>query len=399
MTKATLPQTFELKPQPSLETRNALIREVQRGLLRRPRSLSPWMFYDARGSRLFERITTLPEYYPTRTERNIFANFADAIITAARAGRPQDLRLVELGAGSASKTGILLDAIVRMQGEALYMPVDISSDALDLACESIACSWPEVRVEPLVANYVTSPPRLEALNGTTLAMYIGSSIGNFSPEEARTILRNLSSQLRAGDALLLGTDMVKDASTLVAAYDDGDGVTAAFNLNILHRLNRELGADFDLSHFRHRAIWNRVESRIEMHLESTRDHQVCIPSAQLNLYFAKGETIHTENSYKFTGETIRNLLEDADFDVERTWMDERGWYAVTLARVSKERNQIQADSCAGSELPDLIAELSDAPHQPFVVPASQNDVAVRGFVLDVQTGVATEGQPAKQTAA
>ena len=127
---------------------------------------------------------------------------------------------MELGAGHASKTGILLDAIVRMQGDALYMPVDISSGALDVACESIACSLPEVRVVPIVANYVTCPPRLEPFDGTTLAMYIGSSIGNFSPEEARTILRNLSAQLRVGDALLLGTDMVKDESTLVAAYDD-----------------------------------------------------------------------------------------------------------------------------------------------------------------------------------
>ena len=343
----------------SIETRNALLREVQRGLLRRPRSLAPWMFYDAHGSRLFERITALPEYYPTRTERKIFANCAEAIITAARAGKPESLRLVELGAGSASKTGILLDAIVDMQGEALYMPVDISSDALDMACESIACSLPEVRVEPIVANYVAYPPQLEPLNGPTLAMYIGSSIGNFSPEEARTILRNLGSQLRAGDALLLGTDLLKDEPTLVAAYDDGDGVTAAFNLNILHRLNRELGADFDPANFRHRAVWNRVESRIEMHLESTRDHRVCIPCARLNLHFAKGETIHTENSYKFTRPAIRSLLEDAGFDVEQTWMDDRRWYAVTLARVGKEPNEYQADVCAGSQVSDLVAELPD----------------------------------------
>jgi L-histidine N-alpha-methyltransferase len=327
-----------------LETRDALIGEVRRGLLRRPRSLTPWMFYDARGSRLFERITTLPEYYPARTERNIFASAAESIITAARREWPQSLRLVELGAGTASKTGILLDAIVRLQGEVLYMPVDVSSDALDVASESIASSLPDVRVEPIVANYVTYPPQLEAFDGTTLAMYIGSSIGNFSPEESRTILRNLGSQLRAGDALLLGTDLVKDEATLVAAYDDKDGVTAAFNLNILHRLNRELGADFDPANFRHRAVWNRAESRIEMHLESTRDQRVRIASAQLELHFAKSETIHTENSYKFTQEAIRSLLEDAGFDVEQSWTDDRGWYAVTLARISKERNQYQAES-------------------------------------------------------
>lgn len=405
MTMAIQSQRFETEREPSLaapaiETRKALLREVRRGLLRRPRSLAPWMFYDAVGSRLFERITALPEYYPSRTERRIFADFADAIITTARAGRPEALRLVELGAGSAAKTGILLDAVVRTQGEALYIPVDISSDALDVACESIASSWPEVRVARLVANYVTSPPQLEPLNATTLAMYIGSSIGNFSPEEARTILRNLGSQLRAGDALLLGTDMVKDESTLVAAYDDAQGVTAEFNLNILHRLNRELGADFDPANFRHRAVWNRAQSRIEMHLESTRNHRVCIAVARLCLDFAQGETIHTENSYKFTPEAIRIVLEDADFDVERTWMDEGGWYAVTLARINKKCNRYQADLCAGFQLPDLTAELPGVPNQPSALVASQNDIPGCGFVLDVQTGLPTEVQPAVgQTAA
>jgi dimethylhistidine N-methyltransferase len=276
---------------------------------------------------------------------------------------------VELGAGSASKTGILLDAIVRMQGKLLYMPVDISSDALDMACKSIASSLPGVRVEPLVTNYLTYPPQLEPIDGTTLAMYIGSSIGNFSPEEARRILRNLGSQLQPGDALLVGTDMVKDESILVAAYDDCDGVTAAFNLNILRRLNRELGADFDLDNFRHRAVWNRVESRIEMHIESTREHQVCIASAQFNLHFAKGETIHTENSYKFTPETIRILLEDAGFAVERTWMDDRGWYAVTLARISEKRRQHKDDLGSGCQVSDLVAELPDVPQLPSVLVA------------------------------
>ena len=163
-----------------------------------------------------------------------------------------------------------------MRNEVTYFPVDVSSDALDAACDSIGCLLPDVQLQPMVANYVTHPPKLERFKGNTLAMYIGSSIGNFSPGEARTVLRNLRSELRAGDALLLGTDMVKDPATLVRAYDDRDGVTAAFNLNILHRLNRELGANFDTSCFRHRARWNRRESRIEMHLESTRNQCVDI---------------------------------------------------------------------------------------------------------------------------
>ena len=314
-----------------LDTREALIDEVWRGLLKRPRSLVPWMLYDAEGSRLFECITTLPEYYPTRTERDILANYAEAIIRATGSDHCRPLRLLELGAGTAAKTGILLRAAIRLRNEVIYLPVDVSSDALDAACCSIGCLLTEVQLQPMVANYVTHPPKLERFKGTTLALYIGSSIGNFSPQEARIILRNLRSELRPGDALLLGTDMVKDEATLVRAYDDEAGVTAAFNLNILHRLNRELGADFDTGCFRHRARWNRVESRIEMHLESTRDQCVNIPAAQLSVQFTAFETIHTENSYKFTSDALGALLHDAGFAIEQTWTDPRQWYALTLA--------------------------------------------------------------------
>jgi dimethylhistidine N-methyltransferase len=324
-------QTVEAKCLAPLDTREALIDEVWSGLLKRPRSLVPWMLYDSEGSRLFECITSLPEYYPTRTERDILASYAEAIIAATGSDYSRPLRLLELGAGTASKTGILLEAATRSRNEVVYFPIDVSSDALDAACISIGCLLPDVQLRPMVANYVTHPPKLERFHGTTLAMYIGSSIGNFSPSEARTILRNLRSELSAGDALLLGTDMVKDEATLLRAYDDADGVTAAFNLNILHRLNRELGANFDTGCFQHRARWNRVESRIEMHLESTLDQCVNIPAAQLSLEFAAFETIHTENSYKFTESTLGALLDDAGFTIEQTWTDPRQWYALTLA--------------------------------------------------------------------
>jgi L-histidine Nalpha-methyltransferase len=329
MNITTAVETFEAKSLATLDTREALIDEVWRGLRKRPRSLVPWMLYDAEGSELFERITTVPEYYPTRTERDILANRAQAIV--AEACPHQSLRLLELGAGTAAKTGILLDAATRLRKEVTYVPVDVSPDALQAACDSIGCLLPDVELQPMVANYVTHPPKLESFHGTTIAMYIGSSIGNFAPEEARGILRNVRSELRAGDALLLGTDMVKDEATLVRAYDDREGVTAAFNLNLLHRLNRELGANFDTRSFRHRALWNRVESRIEMHLESTRDQCVHIPAAQLSVEFAAFETIHTESSYKFTAKTLRALLDDAGFKIEQTWTDPRQWYAVTLA--------------------------------------------------------------------
>jgi dimethylhistidine N-methyltransferase len=324
-------QTFEAKSLAPLDTRDELIDEVWRGLLQHPRSLVPWMLYDAEGSHLFECITTLPEYYPARLERDILAKYVEAIVTATGSNYSRPLRLLELGAGTAAKTGILLRAATHLREEVTYLPIDVSPDALEEACHSIGRLLPDVRLQPMVANYVTHPPKLERFDGTTLAMYIGSSIGNFSPDEARTILRNLRSELRAGDALLLGTDMVKDEATLVRAYDDKHGVTAAFNLNILHRLNRELGANFDTGCFRHRARWNRAESRIEMHLESTRDQCVDIPAAELSVQFAALETIHTENSYKFTRKTLGSLLDDAGFRIERTWTDPRQWYALTLA--------------------------------------------------------------------
>jgi dimethylhistidine N-methyltransferase len=328
---ATYLETVDLEHLATADEHQALTCEVRRGLIARPRSLSPWMFYDAEGSRLFERITTLPEYYPTRTEREILAGNADAIVARAHNDRSLPLRVVELGAGTALKTCILLEAALRVSDDVTYVPVDVCSNALELACVNVECALPEVRVQPIVRNYVTCPLQLEPFDGTTLALYIGTSIGNFSSEEARLILRNLRAQLQTGDALLLGTDMVKDEPTLLAAYDDSDGITAAFNLNILHRLNRELGANFDAARFRHRVLWNSIESRIEMHLESTQEQDVSIEDADLDLHFMSRETIHTENSYKFTDRGIRSLLNESGFETRGAWKDSHGWYALTLA--------------------------------------------------------------------
>jgi dimethylhistidine N-methyltransferase len=329
---ATYLETANLEHLAEVDAREALACEVRRGLISRPRELSPWMFYDAEGSRLFERITTLPEYYPTRTERAILANHADAIVAEAHGNRSLPLRIVELGAGTASKTCILLEAALRISDEVSYVPVDVCSNSLELACQNVAGTLPEVRIEPIVGNYVTNPLQLEPFFGTTLALYIGTSIGNFAPEEARLILRDLRDELHAGDALLLGTDMVKDELTLLAAYDDSQGITAAFNLNILHRLNRELGANFDAARFRHRALWNSRESRIEMHLESIQEQEVAIERAGLYLHFMPWETIHTENSYKFSDKSIRGLLSRAGFQTKGVWKDHSGWYSLTLAR-------------------------------------------------------------------
>jgi L-histidine Nalpha-methyltransferase len=329
-----------ITPSPS----HAVANEVRKGLTAYPKTLSPWLFYDQAGSRLFEQITELPEYYLTRTERGIFTRHADDII--AEASRPTGsdpapiLTVIELGAGTATKTGILLSAAVRRQHAVVYQPVDVSEAALAAATENIRTNIPGVTVRVQVADYTRDPLPLNRLPNTrTLALYIGSSIGNFSPEDAVEVLRNLRAQLLPGDVLLLGTDLrpnvCKDEATLLAAYNDAAGVTADFNLNVLARLNRELGANFRLDRFAHKAIWNPAESSIEMHLESLVAQRVHIPANSsgptLTIDFAKGETIHTENSFKFDSGAIEHLLSSAGFTLSRSWQDGDCLFAVNLA--------------------------------------------------------------------
>jgi len=299
-----------------------------RGLTAEPRSLPAWLFYDAAGSALFERITLLPEYYPTRTERAIFAANADAII--ATAAGSDTLSIAELGAGTATKTGILLAAAVRAQGSVIYCPIDVSASALESA-KKLETELPGVIVDAQVADYTTQPILFDEAQGKRLVLYIGSSIGNFTPEDAVRVLRRVRDQLRPGDTLLLGTDMKKDEKILVAAYDDAAGVTAEFNRNVLRRLNRELGADFDLQHFSHCAVWNEQECRMEMYLISDTEQRVGIDALGCELEFAAGDTIHTENSYKFTQKSIAWLLKQSGFALNRQWMDEKEWFAVNLA--------------------------------------------------------------------
>ena len=312
-------------------------KEAQTGLRGRPRTLTAWLFYDERGSQLFEEITTLPEYYLTRTERALFHDHADEIVTLAAAG--QRLTMIELGAGTASKTGLLLSAAVRHQNQVLYQPIDVSVSALAEA-ETLEGTLPGVQVKAQVADYTTGALIFERPSDCrVLALYIGSSIGNFFPDDAVEVLTNLRRQMRAGDSLLLGTDLApgagKSVAALLAAYDDAAGVTADFNRNVLVRLNRELGANFDVDAFRHVARWNARESRIEMHLESTRQQRVLIPRTgavdALSIDFESGETIHTENSYKFTLEAVADMLSKAGFTGARTWRDGAELFAVTLA--------------------------------------------------------------------
>jgi L-histidine N-alpha-methyltransferase len=314
---------------------NPIAEEVLAGLSARHKTLPPKLFYDAAGSDLFDQITETPEYYPTRTERAILTDNAGEIISQAG----NNLTLVELGAGSATKTQVLIAALLRRQLRAEFYPVDVSSSALQGALTTLNGHFPRCRVSPIVADYTHKIPDLSSIPGCKLVLFIGSTIGNFEPEEALAFLKNVHASLKSedalqpGNALLIGFDLIKDARILHAAYNDAQGVTAAFNKNMLAHINRELGGNFDLNAFAHVAFWNPRKSRIEMHLESLRDQTVRISDMGRSFPFARGERIHTENSYKFTAASMRRLLRRSGFKLEKNWTDEKGWFGEALARV------------------------------------------------------------------
>jgi dimethylhistidine N-methyltransferase len=288
--------------------------DVLEGLSARPKRLSPKHFYDAEGSRLFEAITQLPEYYPTRTETALLARIAPEI--AARI--PDGGALVEFGSGASVKTRLLLDAAPQL---AVYAPIDISQSALSEAARSLRADYPGLQVLPVVGDFtrpVALPPAVCA--GGRMGFFPGSTIGNFAPEEARTFLAGALGVLGSGASFLVGVDLVKDPAVLEAAYDDAQGVTAAFNKNVLVRMQRELGAELDLDGFDHRAVWNPAESRIEMHLVARGEQTIRVDGEVFR--FADGESLHTENSYKFTPERFAALAEAAGWRIGRRWIAE-----------------------------------------------------------------------------
>jgi dimethylhistidine N-methyltransferase len=322
----------------------AIARDVAAGLTDSSRHLPAYLFYDERGSALFEAITRLPEYYLTRSEQEIFQ--ARATELAARvAGTAW---VVELGAGTASKTRLLLEALLARERQLAYVAIDVSESALAAAERQLA--HPGLVVRTLVGRYETALDEAARLPGRKLALFIGSSIGNYEPAEAIALLKRLRHALVAGDRLLLGADLRKDESLLLPAYADAAGVTARFNLNMLAHVNHLFGegrlsrptgdgrrlehsiGDFDLGAFRHVALWNGEASRMEMHLEARRRQTVVLPALGLRLTFEAGERIHTENSYKLTQAVQEELLRAAGFEPEVAWLDERGWFAVHLAR-------------------------------------------------------------------
>lgn len=309
------------------DPRAGLAEDVRRGLSSEPKRFLPKYFYDELGSQLFEAICLLPEYYLTRAENEILQRYADEIVASVEG----ETTLLEMGSGSASKTRLLIEALLRKQTELKFIPVDISATALDSSSRILLQSYPQLTIEAYAADYFAGLSELKKSTRTrTLALFLGSNISNFDPVDALKFLRALRDVLRAGDALLLGADLKKDKQVLEAAYNDALGVTAAFNLNVLARINRELGGDFDLRAFRHLAFYNAEVGRVEIYIESTRAQTVNIRAPEMQVSFVEGEQIHTENSYKYDLSDIANLASGTGFTRAHTWLDSQERFSSNL---------------------------------------------------------------------
>jgi L-histidine Nalpha-methyltransferase len=310
--------------------RAELLHDVAWGLSRAQKELPPKYFYDRRGSELFDEITRLPEYYLTRTERALLDCWSTPLMVALR---PR--ALVELGAGSADKTRLLLDPMVHAGSGEVYVPIDVSAEFLDDAAARLREEYPTLGIEPLVGD-IADPLDLDPdLPRPALIGFLGSTIGNFDAAEARALLENVARAMRAGDRFLLGADLRKNPAIIEAAYNDAQGVTAEFNLNVLRVLNRDLGAGFDLSKFEHRAFYDRTLHRIEMHLVSTDDQRVSIPGVG-EVTFAGGESIRTEISCKYDRASLDCMLGDAGLVIERWITDSAQTYALAVATLARD---------------------------------------------------------------
>jgi len=327
-----LPSAARLHPASS-ELLAEFADDVRQGLRNQPKFLRAKYFYDELGSRLFEEITRLPEYYPTRTEASILREYAGDI----RDTLDGDFSLVELGSGSSAKTTILLENIMEEQRRLHYLPIDISPTILDETARKLDARYPRLTTIPIASEYregLREASRLAVhapeVAERKLVLFLGSSIGNFEPAEAETFLRGVRDGMGTDDALLIGFDLQKDVGILEAAYNDAAGVTARFNLNILKRINRELGGNFNLQAFRHRAFYNEAAARIEMHLLSRTRQEVAIRRLEETFGFEEGESIHTESSFKYTIPLIQQIADRASFQVGKVFTDGKNWFALAL---------------------------------------------------------------------
>ncbi|HET7615062.1 MAG TPA: L-histidine N(alpha)-methyltransferase [Gemmatimonadaceae bacterium] len=305
-------------------SRQQMVRDVRLGLKKQPKELSSKYFYDERGSELFEEITQLPEYYLTRAERMLLEQRIGEIIRAAR-----PCSLVELGAGSASKTRIILDEMRANGCAECYLPVDVSRDFLEATALQLRADYPDVEIKPVVSD-ITERFSLPAVVPPTLFAFLGSTIGNFPRQQAVNVLSHIAGQMGVGDRFLLGADLIKDAAIINSAYNDSRGVTAAFNLNVLERLNRELNADFPLAEYDHRAFYSSENHRVEMHLIARKPHKVVIPEIG-EISFEEGESIRTELSYKYDRPMLEDILTAARLEIEKWMPASDGAFVLALA--------------------------------------------------------------------
>ncbi len=305
------------------DTRQDLVDDVRSGLARTPKALPPRWFYDERGSRLFDAITELPEYYLTHAETSILRERAADIVAAV-----QPEAIVELGAGTSTKTRILIEAAMR-EGLSWFVPLDISEEVLQESARRLATDFPGLRVYAIVGDFAAHLDRVPRC-GRQLLAFLGSTIGNLDDRQRSSFLHRVRRLLAPGDAFLLGVDLVKPEPELIAAYDDAQGVTAEFNRNLLRVLNRELGADFDLDAFEHVAVFDRERSRMELSLRATRAQHVRLPGAGLSVDFAAGELMQTEISVKFTRESVERSLRDSGMAVFHWFTDSGERFALCL---------------------------------------------------------------------
>jgi len=309
-------------------------KDIRRGLSADPKFLFPKYLYDELGSRLFEAICEIPEYYLTRAEDEILTTHAEEIVATL----PECDTLIELGSGSAEKTRKIIEALIRQRGNLLFVPVDISTSALADSSHALLDSYPQLRIESYAADYFQA---LDALrlpaDKPVLVLFLGSNIGNFEPEDALNFMRAIRRVLRRGDALLLGADLKKDRATLESAYDDPLGVTRSFIVNELERINRELGANFDLWAFGLRSFYNQSAGRVEVYLESLRTQEVEVGGLQMTVQFKAGERIHVENAYKFDLDGLGRLGNQSGFDLKHTWLDKKERFSSNLFRAADRK--------------------------------------------------------------
>lgn len=302
-------------------------REVERGLTAMPKRLPCRYFYDQQGSLLFEEICRLPEYYLTRAEFQILQQRAAEIAALF----PEPISLVELGSGSAVKTRLLIEALLQRHTALRYVPVDISPTILEESSLALLHMYPRLEIVAIAATYEEGLARLRVeTDRPKLILWLGSNVGNLERSEAAEFLRCVRNAMTSNDRLLLGIDLRKERSVLERAYDDSRGVTARFNLNLLARINHELGGHFDLSRFRHRAVYSEAIGRVEIYLDSLRDQRVRIDQLDLEVPFAAGEPIHTENSYKYCPDEITALAHAAGLQLEHQWLDSDGRFSLNL---------------------------------------------------------------------